>query len=190
MKTRIWAMLMVTITSVLVFAARERFVSFPGSGADLLSPDGRYIIRNENRDSSPRAFTGAFHTLFLDETARKSRRKLCDYIRHVQVAWTADSSRILVNDYYTSNSSRALVFSVEQSAESTIIDKNWLITALPAPQAERLRNNKHVYIQASGMNGDRLLFNVRGYGEGDPAGFRLNCEYAAVTHHAGCETVR
>src|SRR5512142_2647201 len=133
MKTCAAVVLAATLLAGTVVAqSRERFVDFPGTGEAFASPNGRFVIRNVNRDPSPTAFSGSFHALWLRDAATGKERKLCDYLRHVQVAWNSRSDRILVNDYWASNESRLLIFTTD--GERFTLDKRQLANLLADAQ--------------------------------------------------------
>jgi len=180
---RILVWMVITLVSELAVWG-EQFATFPES-RELPSPDGRYVIRNVDANPAPQQLSGVFHSLFLEEPSTGRSRKLYDYVRRVAVAWSA-GNRIIVTDYTSQKNSRALVLAADESFEPVVIDKPSLEAALPAGQRACLSKNDHVFVEASSLQGDALVFRVWGYGAQDANGFRLICQYDLARSAVSC----
>ena len=75
---RTWLSIVAAIALNLAAQAAP-FVVFPKAGR-LASQDGRFVVRNTDVEAQALDFVGAFHSLFLEETATGRTRKLCDYV--------------------------------------------------------------------------------------------------------------
>lgn len=170
---RVCALLAVLIASSLVCA--EQFAVFPDR-KELRSPDGRFIIRSVDHVAGPREFSGVFRSLVLEEAATGSSRELYNYLGRVGVAWSG-SNFVIVTDYASKKTARALVFRIDQPGEYLIIDKPHLAARIPYELRVQLDRNDHVYLEVSRIDGTVLTLRVWGYGVHDPQGFRFLCSY-------------
>jgi len=152
------------------------FSMFPKAG-HLVSPDGRYEVRDADREGSAGEFVGTFHSLWLIEMATRSSRKLCDYVGLAAVAWSSNDY-LVVTQYVGKKTSRALVFAAAASEEPVLLDTSTLIQMVPVELRDTLRGNDHVFVEASRLVEETFYFHVWGYGKHDPSGFRWNCEYS------------
>jgi len=177
---------------ILIFTLAARaapFVVFPKAG-QLVSPDGRYVVRNAERDAPLTEYVGTFHALYLEEQASGRTRKLCDYVGVAAVAWS-QNNLIIVTQYLNKTTSRAMVFAADDSRDPLVLDKVGLTRLVPVEQRPQLRENDHVFVEASRLEGERLTLTVWGYGKHDPSGFRRQCEYGLVDGTMSCrEMVR
>ena len=162
---------------ILVMAAGamgEPFVVFPQAG-QLTSPDGRFVVRNVDREAGTTEFVGTFHSLWMIEQATGRSRKLCDYVGVAAVAWS-NQNYLIVTQYVGKKSSRVLVFS-PATEDAVMLDSSTLIQMIPAEMRPTLRENDHVFIEGAKIEGGTFFFRVWGYGKRDGSGFRWNCEY-------------
>jgi len=167
-----------------VAAFATPFVVFPAAG-QLISPNGRLVVRNVEREGAASDFVGAFHSLWLTELATGRSRKLCDYLGMAAVAWSSKGS-LVVTEYVGNGTSRARVFSAADLDDPVMLDKVTLTRLVPVELRPALRGNAHVYVEASGMEDDRLHLKVWGYGQHDANGFRWRCEYALLENAVSC----
>jgi hypothetical protein len=180
------ALLCLAVVGVLEVAALAApFVVFPSAG-QLLSPDGRFLVRNTDRDAPLSEFAGNFHSLFLEETHSGHSRKLFDYIGAVAVGW-ANNDFIIVTEYVSKHTSRALVFAADGSHDAVVIDKPLLTSLVPDNLRPQLRENDHVFVEATRVEGETLTLRVWGYGTHDANGFRWRCEYSLREGGISCE---
>jgi hypothetical protein len=144
--------------------ASTKIVSFPPQ-AQAASLDGHYVIIEEKNHSEP------FHTAILEDRVLKTRRKLFDYDRGIDLLWNPDSKSFAVTDYEGSDYSRCRIIFADRTAPTIQIwDK--LIAALTTSERKGLLANHHVYIAAAQWIGDGALkVKVWGYGEVNPSGF-------------------
>jgi hypothetical protein len=161
------------------------FSMFPKAGR-VVSPDGRYEIRDADQAGAVGQFAGTFRALWVVESATGHSRKLCDYFGLAAVAWTEKNS-IIVTQYVGKKTSRALIFTSAMGGESYILDSPGLIPMVPVELRPLLRENEHLFVEASSLAGDIFRFRVWGYGKHDPNGFRWNCTYALSDGEVLCE---
>ncbi|MGB8010169.1 MAG: hypothetical protein WCF68_01030 [Terriglobales bacterium] len=174
--------------AVLVFeiaAQAAPFVVFPNVG-QLPSQDGRFVLRNTNREAPYSEYSGNFHSLFLEDTASGHSRKLCDYLGVVAVAW-ARNDVIIVTEYVSKNTSRALIFVAGDSAGPVVIDKPLLAHLVPDSLRSQLQGNDHVFVEAAGIKSESITLRVWGYGAHDAKGFRWLCEYSLQEGKISCD---
>jgi hypothetical protein len=153
-----------------VVARAAPFVVFPKTGR-LPSPDGRFVVRNTERTADPSEYVGTFHSLFLEDTTGGHSRKLCDYFGVAAVAWAKDDF-LIVTEYVNKRTSRALIFAADDSRDTVVIDQPLLTHLVPVNLRPQLRENDHVFVEASQVQGDTLSLRVWGYGKHDVHGFR------------------
>ena len=161
------------------------FVVFPKAG-QLPSPDGRFILRNADRKAPLSEYVGTFHSLILEEMGSGRSRELCDYVGVAAVAW-AKNDFIIVTQYVSKRTSRALVFVADNSRDPVVIDKASLTVLVPINLRPQLRENDRVFVEGSQVEGKTLTLRVWGYGQHDPNGFRWRCEYNLLENTISCE---
>lgn len=161
------------------------FVVFPKAG-QLPSPDGRFLIRNVARDAPSSQIVGISESLVLEETGSGRSRKLCDYLGVAAVAW-ANNEFILMTQYVSRRTSRAVVFAADGSREPVVIDQPLLTKIVPVDLRPQLRENDHVFVEGSRVEGETLTLRVWGYGKHDADGFRWRCLYSLPTGGISCE---
>jgi hypothetical protein len=181
--TRILICLLAVLAGTTSVAA-EKFVMFPVS-RELPSPDGKFSIRSFDHARVQGEFTGAFHSLLLEERATGSSRKLCDYLRIMAVAWS-NNGLILATDYLNAKTSRALVLGADAGFTPVVIDKVRLTALIADNQRAHLTENDHVFVEASTLDGDSLTLRVWGYGALDAKGFGYLCTYSLAQETASC----
>jgi len=152
------------------------FVVFP-KAKELVSPDGRFVVRNAPREGSSSDFVGTFNTLWLLEIATGHSSKLCDYLGVAAAAWSSNDF-LVVTQYVTKKTSRALIFSVTDSDHPVVMDKNTLIRLVPEALRPTLEGNDHVFVEALRVEEDALHLRVWGYGHHNVQGFLWSCVYA------------
>jgi len=165
-------------------AAAVPFVVFPQAG-QLVSPDGRLVVRNVDREAPASDFVGTFHALWLIEIATGRSLKLCDYVGLAAVAWSGNDF-LIVTQYVGKRTSRAAVFSVAHPEDPVLLDKPMLIRLVPVELRATLRENDHVFVEASRLEQDTLYLRVWGYGQHDVNGFHWLCEYALREGTVSC----
>jgi hypothetical protein len=168
-----------------ILAQAATFVVFPKAGS-LPSPDGRFVVRNVDRVAHPSEYVGTFHSLFLEDTANGLTRKLCDYVDLAAVAWT-DDDFLIVTEYLSKRTSRALIFAADDSRDTVVIDQPLLTRLVPVNLRPQLRENDHVFVEASQVEGKTLTLRVWGYGRHDANGFRWRCAYQLLEGAISCE---
>ncbi len=160
------------------------FLVFPKAG-ELVSPDGRFVVRNQERTASGSDFSGDFHSLWLIELATGRSRKLCDYLGVAAVAWSGNDF-LVVTQYVSKKTSRALVFSTTGPEDPVILDQPTLTRLVSVELRPSLRENDHVFVEASRVGEGTLHLRVWGYGQHDIHGFRWLCEYALQQGAVSC----
>ena len=188
---RRWRMMLsvaVMVAIAIVQAHANQFVVFPKAG-ELVSPDGRYLVRNEEHGGVGSDFVGTFRSLWLIEVATGRTRKLCDYLGVAAVAWS-NNDFLVITQYLNKKTSRALVLSAAGPEESVMLDKPTLIRLVPADLRATLRDNDHVFVEGSRVEGETLHLRVWGYGQHDANGFRWRCEYSLREGGVSCAEQR
>lgn len=185
--------LMLAVPVVLaLFAAASLaapFVLFPKTG-ELISPDGRLAVRNvEQHGSASDIVVTNAQSLWLVEIATGRSQKLCNYLGVAAVAWSGNDF-VLVTEYVGKKTSRAWLFPVDSQRAAIRIDKPLLTHLVPVEFRETLRQNEHVFVEATKVERDALLFRVWGYGSHAGTGFHLQCEYALREEQISCSAGR
>ncbi len=183
---RYWGIVLglaVIASAVAVPCLASPFVVFPKAG-ELVSPDGRFVVRSMGREGAATEFVGTFNTLWLTETATGQSRKLCDYLGVAAVAFA--SNDFIIVTQYSKRTSQSFVFSAERAADPVVLDKSGLTRLVAVEMRDSLRQNDHVFVEASRVVGDTLFLSVWGYGQHDANGFRWSCEYALKEDTASC----
>ena len=170
------------IASDEVFASP--FVVFP-KASELVSPDGRFAVRSIDAEGSASDFVGTFHSLWLFELATGRSRKLCDYLGVASAAWSSNDF-LVVTQYVSKRTSRALVFSAVSAQDPILLDKSTLIRLIPVELRSALRDDDHVFVEGSRVEQDTLHLTVWGYGPHDANGFHYSCEYALREGSISC----
>jgi hypothetical protein len=160
------------------------FVVFPKAG-ETVSPDGQFRVRNVERERPASEFIGTFQSLWLIEKASGRSRKLCDYVGVAAVGW-AGNDFVLVTQYVSKKSSRILIFSVTNEEETFVLDQPTVVRMVPIEFRDALRENDHVFIEATSVEERRLRLRVWGYGKRDVNGFRWRCEYRLGESGVAC----
>lgn len=139
-------------------------ISFPGQMATAKSPDGRFLIRNEDRDSEP------FHILFIEANEGKPIA-FKEYARHVDVLWGPTSDYFAVNDW--KGSDRASPFLYAVSSPETPIDLELeLVKTLKHSADGQLFGNHHVYLSVLRWTGSKqMVCRLSGHGDKNPRSF-------------------
>lgn len=173
------------VLAIEASALAAPFVVFPKAG-QLPSQDGRFVVRNADREAPLSEYVGTFHSLYLGDTASGASRKLCDYVGVAAVAW-AKNDLLIVTQYLSKYASRALIFNAADARDPVVIDKQLLTYLVPVSLRPQLRENDHVFVEASQVDGETLKFRVWGYGKHDAHGFRWLCEYSLIEGGISCE---
>jgi hypothetical protein len=160
------------------------FSMFPKTGR-LVSPDGRFEVRDVAPEMSAGELVGTPHSLWLIELSTGHSRKLCDYLGLAAVAWSSNDF-LVVTQYVGKKTSRALVFAATSLNEPVLIDASGLIQMVDVGMRATLRENDHVFVEASRLEEDTFYFRVWGYGNHDPSGFRWNCRYSLSEGGVSC----
>jgi hypothetical protein len=177
-------LLLMMIVALCTESSLAQFVLFPKAG-ELVSPDKRFVIYNVDTNAPASDFVGTFHSLRITDDVNGRSRKLCDYFGVAAVAWSGNDF-IMVTEYVSRKTSRTLLFSVSSPENAAMIDKATLIGLIPVELRPTLRENDHVFIEASRIEGTTLRLRVWGYGPHDANGFRWSCDYALYEGSASC----
>jgi len=161
-----------------------QFVVFPKANV-LPSPDGRYEVRNDVAHHTATEFSGMFNSLWLVEVGTGRSRKLDDYVGVAAVAWL-ENDYVAVTEYVGKRTSRALVFPLAHLDDPLLVDEPRLAHLVPSELQSTLRENDHVFLEASRVEAGKLYLNVWGYGAHDAKGFRWKCEYALEDGKTSC----
>jgi hypothetical protein len=101
------------------------------------------------------------------------------------VAWS-DSNFLVITEYLSKKTSRAMVFSAAGNEEPVLLDISTLVQLVPSDMRPTLRENDHAFVEASRLESDTFYFRVWGYGKHDPSGFRWSCQYSLVQGNVSC----
>jgi hypothetical protein len=107
-------------------------------------------------------------------------------VGRVAVAWSEDRF-LIVTDYASKKTARALVFRVDQPGEMVALNKTTLGLRVPEEFRVHLEGNDHVYVEVSRIEKDTLFLNVWGYGALDAQGFRFVCSMVLSDGAVRCE---
>jgi len=185
MRSRWIALVVVLVGAALAGTSLAApFVVFPKAG-QLVSPDGRFVVRNLEREGTASEFVGTFNSLWLSDLVTGHSRKICDYLGLAAVAWSR-SDFLIVTEYVGRRTSRALVFSTIEQQDPVMLDKSTLIRLIPVELRPTLRDNDHVFVEASRLEEDTLHLRVWGYGLHDANGFHWRCQYALREGTVSC----
>lgn len=172
------------VLAALSDSSRAQFVVFPKAG-ELVSPDKRFVVHNENREAPASDFVGTFHSLWLTDLATGRSLKLCDYMGPTAVAWSGNDF-LVMTQYLGKKTSRAILLSAANPDAAITLDQPSLTSLLPLELRPVLRENTHVFIEASKLEHQALQFTVWGYGAHDPNGFHWRCAYVLHDGTASC----
>ena len=161
------------------------FVVFPQAG-QVASPNGRFVVRSAERTAPLSEIVGSFHSLVLEDRTTGSTRILCDYVGLAAVAW-AQNDFVIMNQYLSKRTSRAVIFAVNPPGQPLVLDQPSFINLVPVTLRPQLRENDHVFVEASRIEGSILSLRVWGYGKHDAEGFRWRCEYNLLKGEISCE---
>ncbi len=165
----------VVVAALCAESLASPFVVFPQAG-ELVSRDGRFAVRSTEAERSASNFVNTFlHSLWLIELVTGRSRKLCDYLGVAAVAWSGNDT-LVVTEYVGRRTSRAWVVSAAHPEDPVMLDKLTLIHLVPVEFRPALRENDHVFVEASRVEEDALYLRVWGYGRHDANGFRWRCE--------------
>ena len=179
------AWIVVVLTCSAVFA--EQFTVFPDR-KELRSPDGKFVIRSADYGPRPHEFSGLFRSLILQNTTDGSARELYHYVGRVGVAWSGNNF-LIVTDYVSKKTARALVFRIDRPDEYLVLDKPSLAARIPDEHRVQLERNDHAFLEVSHIEGSVLTLRVWGYGAHDPQGFRFQCTYELDQGTTTCRDV-
>ena len=172
------------VICLAIHAHAAPFSMFPKAGR-LVSPDGRFEVRDVAPENSVGELVGASHSLWLSELSTGRSRKLCDYLGLTAVAWSSNDF-LVITQYVGKKTSRALAFAAASAEEPVLLDASSLIQMVPVELRPTLRENDHAFVEASRLEEGTFYFRVWGYGKHDPNGFRWTCRYLLSDGHVSC----
>jgi len=76
---------------------------------------------------------------------------------------------------------------VNPERDILVLDKVQMSSLIPDEQSVHLRQNDHVFVEVSSVEGTALNLRVWGYGRRDAAGFRYVCRYDLPGGTAVCQ---
>jgi hypothetical protein len=166
---RLGAAVCVALLTLTLQSFATSFVLFPKAGR-LVSPDGRYEVRDADRPGAAGDFVGSFHSLWIVDLSNGNSRKLCDYMGVAAAEWS-ENDFLLVTEYVGKKTSRAFVFPIVGSRDALLIDKSTVEDAVVPELREILHGNDHVFVEASRLENGIFYFRTWGYGQHDKPGF-------------------
>jgi hypothetical protein len=175
------AFLVVLLAAQPVWA--QQFAVFPDR-KELRSPGGRFVIRSV--EHCRKALRAQRRVPIVDPGGYDNG----DLARPLSLPWPCGrrpgANFIIVTDYASKRTSRALIFRIDQPNEYTIIDKPHLTAQLPAQFRPHFDGNDHVYLE--GVEDRRRYSDTPGVGvpNSRQAGFRSPCGYHLNERRASC----
>jgi hypothetical protein len=143
---------------------------FPSGKDTVYSPDRKFVIQNFDPDSTERQ-----HRIFLKDVSSGKQWELMQYNRHVEVAWSPNSTSIAVTDFDGSNHSGAYVFFVDKRKDPVNIEKELLRSTR---LKDHLVKNDHVYIKVQKwLSSTKMEIAIEAYGDNDPHGYSTTIKY-------------
>lgn len=135
------------------------------AGHQCSSPNGRFIVENENRTGEPR------HVLMLKDNENNTHYEIYSYDREASVVWAPDSKKILINNYAGSDHTMNLIFYIDE--KKLQIDLKYLLMQhLTEKEKQTVENNDHVYLSGlEWIDNNNLRVIVWGHGSFNPEGF-------------------
>jgi hypothetical protein len=141
--------------------AESSAIQFPNEGKAVVSPNGRYSIYSiENQSGQTN------HVLMLEDTVLKKKWLVYKYDRHIDVLWSPQGDKLIINDHALSNQSDCVLYDVNKGKAVSV----WKII-------ERIKNEKtvlsnhHAYISCSQwLTDDRVEVVLSAYGDLNPDG--------------------
>jgi|HubBroStandDraft_6_1064221.scaffolds.fasta_scaffold04242_7 hypothetical protein len=153
-----------TIAFCFVLRATQSRQSFPGGRTTSKSPNGRYVIRNIDYDGSTPA-----HRLLLEDRSKKTSIQFFSYDRGVDLLWSPNGSRLILNDHGGSDFTDAYVFLLDDSSRRIKVTEE---LRTKYPDSARIFSNDHLYIEGvSWIDEETIRIKVSGYGGVDPKGY-------------------
>lgn len=152
-------------------AAELHAINFPGKVSAISSPDGRYAIRSIEQNKEP------FHKLVFEKKdggGKLTKRDLMDYERNVDVLWSPDSSKFVVNDWLGSNCASAYLYDVRDLKKRIEIDQELIDSVKDEKDHKSLTASSHIYIFANRwISPGAIEIKATGHDGPDPGGFTL-----------------
>jgi hypothetical protein len=155
---------LIGLTATQAQPLNTKLISFP-EHSRALSPDGRYLITGVESDSEP------YHTVFLDDRRLKTRRKLFNYDRHIELLWNPDSKHFALNDYAGSDYTECKIISVDEEIPSIDVWNEILKGSTSKGQRSLLENHHVCVVAREWIDSYTLKVKVWGYGDVNPSGF-------------------
>jgi hypothetical protein len=174
-----------SVIALNILAQAAPYVLFPKAG-QLPSQDGRFVVRNVDPVAAASEYVGTFHSLFLEDTTSGRTRKLCDYVGVAALAWTKNNV-LIMTEYLSKHTSRVRIFPADDLRDPVVIDQSLLTRVAPVDLRPQIRENDHVFVEASQIEGQALTFGVWGYGKHDPNGFHWRCQYNLFEGAISCQ---
>lgn len=161
------AVLCVFCVLLLATTGKAQKVSFPGTAVGTKSPDGRYVIQNDDLNGQEPP-----HTLTLIEKPVGKTSKIHSYDRHVEILWSPNSDGFVVNDYEASDSTRPLLFALPWKGEKTDLLGELERLLRKRKEGDLITGNHHVYLTVRRwLSKEELLCKLWEYGEVSRNGF-------------------
>lgn len=150
-----------------------QIVSFPGSRAEVKSPDGHFLVRNVDSLTRQPA-----HVLLLIDTKTGQKTQVYGYGRHVDILWSPGSSAFAVNDYEGSSESHPLLFTSPWTGEPVDLRKQLLSYFRTRSKTDIMLENHHVYLVAERwLTNNKILCRLNAYGDTNPKGISRDYVY-------------
>ena len=164
----------IAVAAMVGLQGQTRARAFPGTRSTLISPDGRWVLRNQDSDTEPN------HVLFVRRLPSGSELQLMTYGRSVEALWAPSGSSLAINDHEGSDLTVCNVFSLNDGVKRAdllpLVEKQ----LQGDPQFE---TSTHVKIEAIAWRGPQVVvIRVSGYGDRAPNGFKRMFEYSIAAN--------
>ena len=135
---------------------------FPGTTGDLASPGGMYLLHNLDSDSEPH------HSLYVKRRGSSRSERLMSYPRYVEVLWSPNGRRLLVNDHRGSDITTPIVFSFGSKTSRTDLFRLWVNRY---GSEQHIFENGHITLQGTEWtDNDTILISLSAYGSSELSG--------------------
>ena len=153
----------IAVAAVAALAASNKtthLVQFPSAQTQAVAPDKRFAVVNVDSDKEP------YHALFLKDRQSRSRRKMLEYDRSVEVIWNPDSTAFAVNNYAGSNVGDCLIFFTNDKIAPVNVGDALLDRLASGAELSTLHISDHIYWTAVRWTSPELL-KVKVWGHTD-----------------------
>jgi hypothetical protein len=125
----------------LALANAQSHSTFPGEKSISKSSNGWYVVRNiDDENLHPT------HRLELEDSLTRTKVKLFDYDRSVDVLWSPAGSKFIVIDYAGSDLTESYIYVIDKPLRRINVTDE---LQQKYPDSKRIFKNDHVYVEAT-----------------------------------------